>query len=358
MKPVKGFLRKIPAALMILSLLCMSLSLFGCSGDGSAGGGGVIYHHHEELAKVQAAIQQQGAQWIAGETSVSESFENIQDAQIMAGDEDPDLESPVTALTPKPPVNIVSLKNLKNDQAHRESAASTFSWRNKDNKDWTTAAKDQGHYGTCVAFATIGAFELQIRIAKNDSTIAIDLSEWFLWHEGTSNANPANGWDESAAAKTLKEKGTVTQQTCPYTPENYPTFSEIASSAKRYKISSYSWVTGMDAMKKALEKGPLVGSMTVFPSFDNFYKGGVYSEVFTYDPNIDSYKDKSGNPAKGTLHAILIIGYDDNQGCWICKNSSGTGWGDNGYCLIKYGLTGGIANQALQLSVDSSIDLE
>jgi C1A family cysteine protease len=226
MKPVKGSLRKIHASLMILSLLflCLSLSLFGCSGDGSPGRGAVTYHHLEELAKVQAAIQQQGAQWIAGETSVSESFEDIQDAQIMAGDEDPDLESPVAAITPKPTVSIVSSKDLKNSQVRRDSATSAFSWRNKDNKDWTTAAKDQGHYGTCIAFATIGAFELQIRITKNDPTLAINLSEWFLWYEGTSNANPnPGGWDESMAAKTLKEKGTVTQLTCPYTPENkYP----------------------------------------------------------------------------------------------------------------------------------------
>jgi C1A family cysteine protease len=361
MKPIEGFLRKIHASTTILSLLflCMSLSLSGCSGGGSTGGGAVTYHHNEELAKVQAAIQQQGAQWIAGETSVSESFEDIQDAQIMAGDEEPDLESPDTATIPKPTDNTESVKNLKNSQVHRDSAASTFSWRNKDNKDWTTAAKDQGHYGTCVSFATIGAFEMQIRIAKNDPTIAINLSEWCLWYEGTSKENPKpGGWDESAAAKRLKEKGTVTQLVCPYTPEKYPDFTEIASAEKRYKISSYSWVTGVDEMKKALAKGPLVGSMTVFPSFDNFYKGGVYSEVFTYDSNIDSYKDKLGNPAKGTVHAILIIGYDDNQSCWICKNSSGPGWGDNGYCLIKYGITGGIANQALQLSVDSSIDLK
>jgi C1A family cysteine protease len=359
MKLMKEFLRRIHVSLMILSLLflCMSLSLLSCSSGGSAGGGAVTYHHYEELAKVQDAIQKQGAQWIAGETSVSESFENIQDAQIMDGDEEPGLESPDTATTLGATDNTKRIENLKNSQD--SGAASTFSWRNKDNKDWTTAAKDQGHYGTCVAFATIGAFEIQIRIAKNDPTIAINLSEWALWYEGTPKVNPnPGGWDESAAAKTLKEQGTVTRQVCPYTPWKYPDFTEIASTEKRYKISSYSWVTGIDEMKKALQKGPLVGSMTVFPSFDNFYKGGVYSEVFTYDSNIDSYKDKFGNPTKGTLHAILIIGYDDIQGCWICKNSSGEGWGDNGYCLIKYGITGGIANQAIQLSVDSSINLD
>lgn len=361
MKPMERFSGKIPALQMMLCLLFLWMSIFllGCSDGSSTSTGAAIYHHHEELAKVQAAIKQQGAQWIAGETSVSESFEDIQDAQIMAGDEEPDLTFSDTATSPKLTDIAESVKTSRNNQVSKDSAAATFSWRNKDNKDWTTDAKDQGHYGTCVAFAMIGAFELQIRIAKNDPSIAINLSEWCLWHEGTPKENPnPGGWDESAAARRLKEIGTVTQLACPYTPENYPNFIEIPSTEKRYKISSYTWVTGVDEMKKALEKGPLVGSMTVFPSFDNFYKGGVYSEVFTYDPKIDIYRDKYGNPAKGTVHAILIIGYDDIQGCWICKNSSGPGWGDNGYCLIKYGITGGIANQALQLSVDSSMDVK
>ena len=34
---------------------------------------------------------------------------------------------------------------------------------------------------------------------------------------------------------------------------------------------------------------------------------------------------------------MAIVGYDDSQGAWICKNSWGTGWGMNGFFLIKYG---------------------
>jgi hypothetical protein len=39
-------------------------------------------------------------------------------------------------------------------------------------------------------------------------------------------------------------------------------------------------------------------------------------------------------------HAICVIGYDDTQNCWICKNSWGTGWGDSGFFKIAYGQCG------------------
>jgi hypothetical protein len=34
---------------------------------------------------------------------------------------------------------------------------------------------------------------------------------------------------------------------------------------------------------------------------------------------------------------VTLIGYDDAQGCWIGKNSWGTGWGDAGHFKIGYG---------------------
>jgi len=36
-------------------------------------------------------------------------------------------------------------------------------------------------------------------------------------------------------------------------------------------------------------------------------------------------------------HLMLIVGYDDAQRAWICKNSWGSGWGDGGYVLVGYG---------------------
>jgi hypothetical protein len=58
----------------------------------------------------------------------------------------------------------------------------------------------------------------------------------------------------------------------------------------------------------------------------------VYYDFFSYRSGIYSY-------ATGTYqggHAILLIGYDDVNQCFICKNSWGAGWGEGGYFRIAY----------------------
>jgi C1A family cysteine protease len=66
--------------------------------------------------------------------------------------------------------------------------------------------------------------------------------------------------------------------------------------------------------------GPMAGGMRVYSDF-MYYRNGVYSHV-------------SGRLEGG--HCIEIIGYDDKEGCWICKNSWNSGWGDNGFFRIAY----------------------
>ena len=35
-------------------------------------------------------------------------------------------------------------------------------------------------------------------------------------------------------------------------------------------------------------------------------------------------------------HAVLIVGWDDAEECFIVKNSWGENWGENGYFRIAY----------------------
>ena len=67
--------------------------------------------------------------------------------------------------------------------------------------------------------------------------------------------------------------------------------------------------------------GPLVACFTVYDDFFA-YKSGVYRHV-------------QGNLAGG--HCVCCVGYDDSVRAWICKNSWGKDWGDEGYFLIAYG---------------------
>ena len=33
---------------------------------------------------------------------------------------------------------------------------------------------------------------------------------------------------------------------------------------------------------------------------------------------------------------MTIVGYDDNEQCWIVKNSAGTDWGEHGWLKLAY----------------------
>jgi hypothetical protein len=62
----------------------------------------------------------------------------------------------------------------------------------------------------------------------------------------------------------------------------------------------------------------------------------VYQDFFSYGGGV--YRHVSGGLAGG--HCVVLVGYDDNQGCWIAKNSWGTGWGESGFFRIGYGECG------------------
>lgn len=47
------------------------------------------------------------------------------------------------------------------------------------------------------------------------------------------------------------------------------------------------------------------------------------------------YRDGTG--VRDLSHAILIVGYDDDEKCWIIQNSFGTKWGQQGLGRIAYG---------------------
>jgi hypothetical protein len=62
----------------------------------------------------------------------------------------------------------------------------------------------------------------------------------------------------------------------------------------------------------------------------------VFNDFFSYRTGV--YRHTTG--ALAGYHAVSVVGYDDSQQCWICKNSWGPGWGDSGWFRIGYGECG------------------
>ncbi|MBC8248215.1 MAG: hypothetical protein H8E90_00930, partial [Anaerolineales bacterium] len=88
-------------------------------------------------------------------------------------------------------------------------------------------------------------------------------------------------------------------------------------------IGSEDGVPSTEAIKQAIhDHGPVSAAVCVNSDFQS-YDGGVFT----------------GPTCTNINHAITLVGWDDNQGAWILKNSWGSGWGESGYMRIGYGIS-------------------
>ena len=87
-----------------------------------------------------------------------------------------------------------------------------------------------------------------------------------------------------------------------------------------------------ELMRLALyENGPLAVGFEVRNDFMQ-YKGGVYQHTGLTD---------KFNPFELTNHAVLVVGYGEDEATglpfWSVKNSWGTSWGEDGFFRILRG---------------------
>ncbi len=155
-----------------------------------------------------------------------------------------------------------------------------------------------------------------------------------------SGAGSCSGGSHSQAANYIMNTGVVTEDCFPYTALDDPCNLCVGYLDKLATITGWGWVTQMNAdenaIKIALQSGPLVATMDVYADFYS-YTGGIY------EPIPAQYEGG---------HAIVLLGYNDDDpsnSYWICKNSWGTNWGEDGYFNIKMGVCE-IGSWVIQLS--------
>lgn len=240
--------------------------------------------------------------WIAGETSVSRSSE--EERARLCG----------------VPVEVIewehlqaSLETAKPEAVH--SYPSATDWRNVNGQDWTTAIRNQGGCGSCVAFGTIGAIESRVEIANGNPDLNPDLAEAHLFFCGCGECC-GTGWYPDAALNFARDTGIVDETCYPYTDYDQACNPCSGWQNRVTTIASWSGTSNVADMKQALaDYGPFEATMAVYEDFYS-YLGGIYRHTW------------------GTLegyHAVTIVGYDDGGGYWIVKNSWGTGWGEDKY---------------------------
>jgi C1A family cysteine protease len=280
--------------------------------------------------EIQAAIAREGARWTAGPTPFADLSE--EERQLFLG------------YTPGP--NEPSL--LEREQvAHRNLVAPptmavaaagvappAYDLRNVDGRNFITPIKSQGGCGSCVAFGTIAAIEGTLKVALNDPDLDVDLSEAHLFYcharrEGRRCGGSNRGWWVEPALRAVQNNGIVDEGCYPYVAGDQDCNNLCGTAASRLTfIDSWRRYVTAASMKIWISSiGPLIACFSVYDDFFS-YTGGVYSHV-------------SGDFAGG--HCVCVVGYNDDEQCWICKNSwidGGVPFGEGGFFRIAYGQCG------------------
>jgi len=227
------------------------------------------------------------------------------------------------------------------------NAPSSWDWRDKDGINWNTPIRDQAECGSCWAFGAVACLEAIYNIQNNDPNLDIDLSEQFLVSCSMSFPYRNEGCCGGYMSDTLifmKNKGTILETCFPYEAvdadgrdaedcyTNDPSHDPVKCTdrcsewqSQIIKAGSYEFLYGMDSIKTAVSSyGPVIAAFLVYSDFKE-YEGGIYHH--------DHGQFLGG-------HIVSIVGYNDAESYWICKNSWGPDWGEDGYFRIGYGECG------------------
>ena len=286
---------------------------------------------------LKAAVKDKGAEWQPAITSVSELSSEEQKDRLGLLPTNVELQLVTKFGLDKPVTGGKSRRGSprrSNNSSNPGSAGlpSKWDWRNVNGVNWTTPIRDQNGCGSCVAFGTIAALDALLRIRTfKDPNRNIDLSEAHLLFCGGGSCN---GWHMNHACNYLKNNGVPDEACFTYSKglqtKSCTTCSDWKSRIDHTKIPSWSHTKDVNQMKTNLvNNGPQITGMAVYRDFFS-YAGGVYEHV-------------TGDLAG--YHCVCVVGFDDQNQCWICKNSWGTGWGEadggqRGWFRIKYGECG------------------
>jgi len=232
--------------------------------------------------------------------------------------------------------------------------ASSYDLRDFNGDNFITPVKNQAHCGSCVSFGVCATVEGTLQVRRGDPYLQPDYSEAHLFYclggsQGRTcgnmvgnppTAEPNGGWWPGGALDAFQSTGVADEYDYPYAspPSQYdatpacqlgPDWSGPTTTIDAWQVLDYA-----EDMKDWIADGggPLVAAFTVYQDFLSFFSNNS-------DPDAVYRRSNAPGALQGG-HCICVVGYDDTQQCWICKNSWGPYWANGGFFKIGYGEVG------------------
>jgi Papain family cysteine protease len=199
--------------------------------------------------------------------------------------------------------------------------AASVDWRNRWGWPWITTVRDQNGCNACWAFTGTALVEAMTRI---EHAVWTTRSEGDV-HKGVGKVCADLG-NLGEVFNFIGQNGLCDPECFPWTTANIPYTPTPDRPGRTVKIGPTTWIGSIAEQKLWIDTiGPIATWFMVAGDFFG-YGTGVYRRTA-------AAADVGG-------HFLLVVGYDDSQGCWIVKNSWGTGWGEGGFGRIAYGESG------------------
>jgi cathepsin B len=202
----------------------------------------------------------------------------------------------------------------------------------------TTPVMNQGHCGSCFAVSTATAISDVFSIGLNLSFNPY-LSPMYILSSIINDSDICdNGGNPYDVLEIIEKNGIATNICVSYKEaclesscNSYMIPSKGCCNNKidhyLYYVSNIRVETNIDLIKQHIFKyGCAIGGFSVYKDFyDNYDGTGIYI-------------DKGTDKVPEGFHAICVIGWGNENGIdyWICRNSWGSSWGNNGY--FKYAM--------------------
>ena len=208
-----------------------------------------------------------------------------------------------------------------------------FFWGDVGGVNYLDDITYQGICGSCFAITTSRMFAARLRVMTGGG-----VSKTFSPQDIVScspYAQKCHGGIPYLVGKYAEDFGFVDEDCFPYTASDEPCSHE-RKGCPRYYGTDYKYIGGYyggcnipDMMTELVNDGPITASIYVSSELTHYQSG-----IFKHTGIEDEY-----NGFEPVNHSTLIVGYGEEGGVkyWICQNTWGKDWGEEGYFRIARG---------------------